>query len=105
MRALALVTTRGGGVGSGRGGQVTALIPYAEGELLNQCHTMGAVVAEEFGQSGVRVEAKVPRELAGRLGPFRVGCPPLAAAAAARGGARGGGEAEVDWAAVAKKRQ
>uniref|UniRef100_A0A7S0THY0 Uncharacterized protein n=1 Tax=Hemiselmis andersenii TaxID=464988 RepID=A0A7S0THY0_HEMAN len=46
---------------------VSCLVPYAKGDLLNDIHTVGTIVEEEFVEEGTRVVAYVPPSLRGRL--------------------------------------
>jgi GTP-binding protein HflX len=56
---------------------VHVLIPYSQGELVDEIHRTGVVGSAEFGAAGTEVRAHVPLPLAQRLQPLR-----LAAAAA-----------------------
>ncbi|KXZ52390.1 hypothetical protein GPECTOR_9g434 [Gonium pectorale] len=47
--------------------EVTALLPYAAGDLLAELHAGGAVRSAEYGEAGVTVTAAVPPALVGRL--------------------------------------
>jgi len=49
---------------------VHALLPYEEGQLLDEVHRTGIVEAEEYEEGGVRLTAAAPSALAGRLEPF-----------------------------------
>jgi GTP-binding protein HflX len=46
---------------------VDVLVPYARGDLLSRAHRTGEVLAEEHGQTGTRLRARVPEALAGEL--------------------------------------
>jgi GTP-binding protein HflX len=46
---------------------MTVLIPYAQGELLSAIHTTSVVENEIHTQNGVRITARIPPSLAGRL--------------------------------------
>ncbi|PSC70039.1 GTP-binding hflX [Micractinium conductrix] len=50
---------------------VHVLIPYAQGELVDEIHRTGVVSSAEFGAAGTEVRAHVPLALAQRLGPLR----------------------------------
>lgn len=47
--------------------EVSILIPYGQGDLLASIHEHGVVEQEEHSQQGVKVIARVPPSLAGRL--------------------------------------
>ncbi|KAG2488119.1 hypothetical protein HYH03_013267 [Edaphochlamys debaryana] len=47
--------------------EVTAMLPYSAGELLNDVHTTGRVRSEEYTAEGVLVQAAAPPSLVGRL--------------------------------------
>ena len=49
------------------------VLPYSQGALLAQLREQGAILAEEYGESGVALSLKVPRSLAGRLERFAHG--------------------------------
>jgi GTP-binding protein HflX len=51
---------------------VHVLIPYAQGELVDEIHRTGVVAAAEFGAAGTEVRANVPLALAQRLQPLRL---------------------------------
>ncbi len=50
---------------------VCVLIPYDKGALLSECHKVGHILAEEYVEDGVLVEAVVPRSLANRMAAFK----------------------------------
>ncbi|KAL4435425.1 hypothetical protein ABPG77_006187 [Micractinium sp. CCAP 211/92] len=51
---------------------VHVLIPFAQGELVDEIHRTGVVNSTEFGPAGTEVRAHVPLSLAQRLGPLRL---------------------------------
>lgn len=51
---------------------VHVLIPYSQGELVDEIHRTGVVAATEFGAAGTEVRANVPFALAQRLQPLRL---------------------------------
>jgi len=51
---------------------VTALIPFTEMPLLSEVHQRGTMLEEEYLETGVRVVARVPDDLVGRLRAFAV---------------------------------
>ncbi len=48
-------------------------LPYSQGALLAQLREQGAILTEEYGESGVALSLKVPRSLEGRLERFARG--------------------------------
>ena len=54
---------------------VHVLLPYEEGQLLDELHRSGVVEAEAYEEAGVRLAAAAPASLAGRLEPFSVPAP------------------------------
>ncbi len=52
--------------------ELSALLPYAQGELLNEWHKHGLVESETFTGKGVLISGRVPRGLAGSLEEFAV---------------------------------
>ena len=46
---------------------VDLTVPYARGDLISRAHRTGEVLAEEHGQTGTRLRARVPESLAGEL--------------------------------------
>jgi GTPase len=50
--------------------QVVAVLPFAEMGLLAQIHERGTLIEEEYREDGVRVVARVPEDLRGRLEAF-----------------------------------
>lgn len=78
---------------------VHCLIPYSQGELVDEIHRTGVVSSAEFGATGTEVRAHVPLALAQRLQPLRLATAAVAAAAAAAaagGGSSGGQESEEE---------
>ncbi|KAJ1450049.1 hypothetical protein M885DRAFT_533527 [Pelagophyceae sp. CCMP2097] len=51
---------------------VTVFLPFAEGALLNEIHTIGTVVESVHDEGGTRIKAFVPDALKARLRPFRL---------------------------------
>lgn len=43
------------------------LLPYAQGDLLEQLHRTGEVISTEYVEKGVLVRARVPDSVAGRV--------------------------------------
>jgi hypothetical protein len=43
------------------------LLPYAQGDLLEQLHRTGEVLSAEYVENGVLVRARVPESVAGRV--------------------------------------
>lgn len=62
---------------------VHVLVPYSQGELVDEIHRTGVVASAEFGGSGVELRAHVPLALAQRLQPLRAQTAAAAEAAAA----------------------
>lgn len=54
------------------GRHLTALIPYARGELVQLAHDSAHVLAEEHTAEGTRITLVAPAEIAGRFEPFEV---------------------------------
>jgi GTP-binding protein HflX len=52
--------------------RLTALVPYAQGELVEEAHRCGVVEACEFVGAGTLVRCRVPPALAARLRPLEV---------------------------------
>ncbi|MFT4295483.1 MAG: GTPase HflX [Micropruina sp.] len=50
--------------------EVSALVPYERGDLVNKIHTSGEIVTLEHTAHGTAVVARVNRGLAGELAPF-----------------------------------
>ena len=50
---------------------VEVLLPYQRGDLLGLIHQRGVIEWETHEQNGTRLSARVPRELAARLEPFK----------------------------------
>ncbi len=71
---------------------VHVLVPYSQGELVDEIHRTGVVASADFGGSGVELRAHVPLSLAQRLQPLRAQT--AAAAEAAAGGAAAAAEDE-----------
>ncbi|PRW33541.1 GTP-binding hflX isoform A [Chlorella sorokiniana] len=66
---------------------VHVLVPYSQGELVDEIHRTGVVASAEFGGTGVELRAHVPLSLAQRLQPLRAQTAAAAEAAAANGAA------------------
>ena len=47
--------------------EVDILVPYSRGDLISRAHRQGEVVAEEHGEEGTRLRARVPKALANEL--------------------------------------
>ena len=52
------------------GVEVTALVPYARGDLLNRAHEHGEVLSLEHTGDGTLLHARVNEDLAGELAPY-----------------------------------
>ena len=52
--------------------EVTVLVPYDRGDLVNRLHQEAEVLSEEHTGDGTRVEAKIDRHLVGDLEGFAV---------------------------------
>jgi GTP-binding protein HflX len=52
--------------------ELTVLLPYTHGELLNLIHKNGEVITETYEESGIRVCAHMPPETAKRLERFLI---------------------------------
>ncbi len=50
--------------------RVTALVPFSEMTLLSEIHRRGTVLEEEYTETGVRIVARAPDDLIGRLRAF-----------------------------------
>ena len=50
---------------------ISADVPYREGGLLKLVHEQGQLISEEYLADRVRIVAKVPARIAGRLERFR----------------------------------
>jgi GTP-binding protein HflX len=46
---------------------VDVVVPYERGDLMSRAHRQGEVVALEHGESGTRLQARVPEGLANEL--------------------------------------
>lgn len=80
---------------------VHVLIPYSQGELVDEIHRTGVVASSEFGGAGVELRAHVPLALAQRLQPLRAqtaAAAEAAAAAAEQDGLLEDGWSEEEWA-------
>ncbi|KAI7836581.1 hypothetical protein COHA_009542, partial [Chlorella ohadii] len=75
---------------------VHVLVPYSQGELVDEIHRTGVVASADFGGSGVELRAHVPLSLAQRLQPLRAQTA-AAAEAAANGAAVGADEDEESF--------
>jgi len=76
---------------------IEGVIPFSEGDLVNQVHKRGSCEQVEYLDSGTYMKSKVPSDLAIRLLPFRVDEAGQAFADKKEG-------AEIDWVALAKGR-
>ena len=74
---------------------VHVLIPYAQGDLVDEIHRTGVVEATEFGAAGTEVRAWVPLALAQRLQPLRAAAAERAEAAETSAAAGVGAAAEA----------
>ena len=52
--------------------EVEVLLPYQQGDLLEQVHSSGEVIEASFIEEGVRVRARVPPLVLGRIKKYRV---------------------------------
>ena len=52
--------------------EMSVLLPYAQGDLLQQVHASGEVLESEFIEEGVRVRARVPPTVAGRIKEYEI---------------------------------
>jgi GTP-binding protein HflX len=52
--------------------EVTALVPYARGDLVSRVHDLGDVIDVEHTGEGTRMHARVGEALAGELAPYAV---------------------------------
>lgn len=52
--------------------EVCLLLPYQQGDLLQQIHSSGEVIESEFVEEGVRVRARVPPSVAGRVKEYEI---------------------------------
>lgn len=48
-------------------------IPYSRGDVVSRVHAEGAVLAEEYTDSGTRISVRLPASVAGELGEFAGG--------------------------------
>jgi 50S ribosomal subunit-associated GTPase HflX len=46
---------------------VKATLPYHAGGLVQQIRTRGALASVDYGESGIRIDARVPPELAAEI--------------------------------------
>ncbi|HCD99504.1 MAG TPA: GTPase HflX, partial [Armatimonadetes bacterium] len=53
-------------------GRVRALVPYSESALVQECYDYGRVLAVEYREDGILVEAEVVREMRARLERYPV---------------------------------
>jgi GTP-binding protein HflX len=51
---------------------VSALLPYDQSALMEDCHRFGRVLSEEYTEEGIRVVAELPKGWAGRLARYVV---------------------------------
>ena len=52
--------------------EVRALVPYDRGDLVSAIHEQGVLLAQDHGEGGTAVHARVGEHLAARLAPFAV---------------------------------
>lgn len=57
---------------------IEAVIPYSQGDLVDEVHRSGVVDSTEYEADGTLIKAHVPPGLAGRLRPLRVDAAALA---------------------------
>jgi GTP-binding protein HflX len=57
------------------GVEITALVPYARGDLVNRVHEHGEVLSLEHTGDGTLVHARVNADLADDLEPYRSAAP------------------------------
>jgi GTP-binding protein HflX len=50
--------------------RVSAVVPYDRGDLVALCYEHGRVISTEYVSEGVRIEADIPPDFAGRFAPF-----------------------------------
>jgi len=50
--------------------EITAVIPYDHGNLVNQIHQQGQVIETNYVEAGTRVHARVSPELASKLAKY-----------------------------------
>lgn len=75
---------------------VHVLVPYSQGELVDEIHRTGVVASADFGGAGAELRAHVPLALAQRLQPLRLQMAAAAAEAEKHGG--GGDDGGLsDW--------
>ena len=53
--------------------EVDVLVPYDRGDLVSAVHEHGLILAQEHGEEGTRLHARVPAVLSGRLAPYALG--------------------------------
>lgn len=51
--------------------EITCLIPYSRGDLLEECHRCGSVLETEYSENGTLLRAKVPLSIASRVRDLR----------------------------------
>jgi GTP-binding protein HflX len=59
--------------------EVTALVPYSQGNLVARAHAAGDVLRVEHGPDGTLLAARVPADLAAELEPFEIAATPIRA--------------------------
>ena len=52
--------------------EVTVLLPYDRGDLVNRLHREGEILTSEHTEHGTRVEAKVNQTLVGELAAYSI---------------------------------
>ncbi|HHX83771.1 MAG TPA: GTPase HflX, partial [Actinomycetales bacterium] len=53
--------------------EVTLVVPYQRGDVVSRVHAEGAVVHEEYTESGTRIVVRLPASIAGELSEFAEG--------------------------------
>ena len=54
-------------------GRVTALVPYSQSGLVEECYRYGRVHKVDYRDDGILIEAELVKEMRGLLAPYRVG--------------------------------
>lgn len=47
-------------------------IPYANGDLVSECHEAGRVIGLEYAENHIRIEGRFPRSLAGKMRAYQI---------------------------------
>ena len=55
--------------------EVTALVPYERGDLIDRIHRSGELLSTEHTDAGTRLIARVNPDLAGELAPYALVAP------------------------------